>query len=117
MAFLALNEVLKNPNVVKEKSMDFYISFGLTGGLALVFYLMPSTFFDFLSSRELNQLADLQIQQPQSADLYKELFDEAANVRMAIFKSDAIRSFGLILFSAVSPEVFSIISRAKFGIA
>jgi len=102
MAFLALNEVLKNPNVVKEKAMAFYISFGLTGGLALVFYLMPNMFFDFLSSREVNQLADLQVQQPQSASLYQELFDEAANVRMTIFKSDALRSFGLILFSGLA---------------
>jgi xanthosine utilization system XapX-like protein len=108
MAFLALNEVLKNPNVVKEKAMAFYISFGLTGGLALVFYLMPSTFFDFLSSRELNQLADLQIQQPKLAIRYEELFDEAANVRMAIFKSDALRSFALILFSALAVFLYGI---------
>ena len=100
MAFLTLNEVLKNPNVIKEKSKEFYIAFGLTGGLALVFYMMPNMFFDFLSSRELNQLADLQTQQPKSAALYQQLFDDVANVRMSLFKSDAMRSFILILLSA-----------------
>jgi len=102
MAFLTLNEILKNPKVIKEKSKEFYIAFGLTGGLALVFYMMPNMFFDFLSSREVNQLADVQLQQPKSAALYQQLFDDVANVRMSIFKSDALRSFALILFSAAA---------------
>ena len=47
MAILGLNEVVKNPEVIKENKVAFYGAFALTGGLCLLFYLLPGMFFDF----------------------------------------------------------------------
>ena len=102
LAFMTLNEIFKNPDIIKEKRKEFYIAFGLTGGLALVLYLMPTLFFDFLSNREKDQLIDLQAQQPE----YVQLFGEIEKVRIAVFKSDALRSFFFILFSALAILVY-----------
>ncbi len=51
LAFLTLWEIYRNPDIIKQKRKEFFISFGLTGGLALIFYLMPGVFFDFLSNQ------------------------------------------------------------------
>ena len=100
MAFLTLNEILKKPDLLKENMRFLYIAFGFTAGLALVFYFMPTTFFDFLTARDNNQLLDLQAKQPEYANVYAEMFAQAEQVRIAIFKSDAMRSFWFILYTA-----------------
>ncbi|MBE9481853.1 MAG: hypothetical protein IMY69_09185, partial [Bacteroidetes bacterium] len=37
LAILTVNGILKNPGIIKEKQKQFFIAFGLTGGLALIF--------------------------------------------------------------------------------
>ena len=41
LAVLALKEVMARPQLVKEQARSFYISLGLTGGIALLFALAP----------------------------------------------------------------------------
>ncbi len=100
LAFLAVNEIIKNPDVIKENKKSLYIAFGLTGGLSLLFYLMPETFFSFLSNNDQNQLLSIQAQHPQQAAIYQQLFDELVKIRINIFKSDSFRSFAFILLAA-----------------
>ncbi|KAA6319079.1 hypothetical protein EZS27_030987, partial [termite gut metagenome] len=45
LAILALKEVIEKPSLLKEKSNYLSISFGLTGGIALLFALAPRLFF------------------------------------------------------------------------
>ena len=45
LAIMALKEVVERPALFRERSRAFYISFVLTGGLALLFALAPSFFF------------------------------------------------------------------------
>ena len=76
------------------------VSFVLTGGLSLLFWLMPTTFFDFLKAGEYDSLLSQLSQggwQPAQID------DFIANVesaRVAIFKADALRSFAFIFIAA-----------------
>jgi len=86
LAILALNKFLiseKNP----EKEQKLKIAFYITGGITLLFALVPSFFVDFLSSNDyLNNNIDFT--------------SRLASDRESIMKSDAWRSFIFILLSA-----------------
>lgn len=100
LAILALWEVVKKPEIIKEKQREFFIAFGLTGGLLLIFYILPTLFFNFLSQMEAEQL----LNNASAADFVKNM--EAA--RISIFKADAIRSFIYILLMASALYVYSL---------
>ena len=99
LAFLALAEVMKNPEILKKNMYYFYISFGLTAGLCLLFYIIPNVFFNFLSQGEASQFA--QLGAGKDGAIYQTFAAELEKVRMAIFKSDAIRSFLFITVAAI----------------
>ena len=107
LAFITLNNIIKKPEIIKEKMKYFYISLGLTAGLSLLFYLMPGM-FDYLSDRDIAQLMDLQSKYPEQASIYQQLFDDLIKVRMDIFTSDAMRSFLFIIFGAGLIFVYSL---------
>jgi len=95
LAMLALKEVVNTPNIIKERKKDFLISFGLTGGLALLFALMPKVFFpSYVSTMEMNALQSI------PADQLVPLLANLEEVRMTLFTSDAWRSFFIILIGA-----------------
>ena len=99
LGFLALAELFKHPENLKENMRYFWISLGLTGGLCLLFALAPQTFFSFLSSDEALQFK--QLQTGQDGAIYVTFANELEKVRAEIFRADAIRSFLLILVAAV----------------
>ena len=100
LAVLAIWEVIKKPELIQQKQREFFIAFGLTGGLLLVFYLLPTLFFNFLSQMEAQQLSG----NAQAADFVKNM--EAA--RISIFKADVLRSFIYILLMAGLLYAFSL---------
>lgn len=100
LAMLAIWKVVKNPKIIQEKRNQFFIAFGLTGGVLLVFYLLPDLFFNFLSQMEEEQLSG----NPRAAEFIANM--EIA--RIAIFKTDAIRSFLFISFMAAALYLYSI---------
>ena len=92
LAMLALKEVVSSPNLLKEHRKDFLISFALTGGLALLFAIMPKVFFpSYVSTAEMNAL------QGFPADQLVPVLANLEEVRMSLFTSDALRSFFFIL--------------------
>ena len=99
LAFLALAEVIRNPECLKKNKIYLYISFGLTAGLCLLFYIIPDVFFNFLSQGEAAQFA--QLGTGKDGAIYQTFANELEKVRMAIFKSDAIRSFLFITVAAI----------------
>ncbi len=101
LAILALWKIVQQPTIIKEKSKEFFIAFGFTGGLLLAFYLLPNMFFSFLSQME---AAQLDTNNPNIAEFVVNM--EAA--RISIFKADAIRSFIFILLMAAVIYVYSI---------
>ena len=95
LAMLALKEVVSTPKLLQERRKDFLISFALTGGLALLFALVPKLFFSsYVSTMEMNALQSIPAEQlvPLLANLEE--------VRMSLFTSDAWRSFFIILIGA-----------------
>jgi len=91
LAMLALKEVMSG-EVKKEKlKVPLIVSFVLTGGVAMLFSLMPSFFFDsFISSSEMRAIQTLPPEhiQPLIANL--------TEMREAVFTADCLRSFYII---------------------
>lgn len=92
LAMLALKEVVSNPEVLKNKAKYLYISFGLTGGLAFLFAIMPTLFFSsFISSAEMAQLKGLPM------EYQAPLMNNLNHVREGIFTDDCWRSVFIIV--------------------
>lgn len=96
LAVLALKEIVARPQLIKEQVKAFYISLGLTGGIALLFALAPGFFFpSYVSSAEMQALQGI------PADQLAPLLANLEEIRKSIFTSDAWRSFFIILIGAV----------------
>ena len=92
LAMLALKKFLEEPEQMKPRMKYVGISFLLTGGVAMLFSLMPSAFFDsFISSGELRALQSL------PAEHVTPLTNNLIEMRQAMFTSDSLRSFYIIL--------------------
>ena len=92
LAVMALKEYLDKPELMKPRAKYVGIAFLLTGGIALLFSLMPSMFFDsFISTSELRAMQGIPAEylQPLKANL--------TEMRQAVFTADSLRSFYIIL--------------------
>ncbi len=98
IAILALDKILRNPGILIKKQKEFYVAFGLTGGIALIFWLMPGTFFSFFSQFEIQQFNMLK--RSNDPAQIAAFTDALKTARIAVFKADAIRSFLFILAAA-----------------
>ena len=91
MAMLALKKITEEPKILKDNIKYVYISFALTGGIALLFAIAPTLFFsDFISSAELRAMKDI----PQ--EYLNPLLNNLKEMRIAMFKADCWRSFFII---------------------
>ena len=108
LAALGLAKIVQNPDIFSYKNRNFYIAFGLTGGLALLFYLLPGTFFSFLSEQESSMLANQKASMPEYADQISIYAKNLENARIGIFRADAIRSFIFIALAAAFILAFSL---------
>lgn len=97
LAMLALKEVMERPALFAEQKKAFYISFGLTGGLSLLFALFPTVFFpSYVSSMEMNAL-----QGAIPADQLAPILVNLEEIRRSLFTADAWRSFFVIVIGCV----------------
>jgi hypothetical protein len=91
LAVLALKQIIDDPTVLKKRKGAFWGSAALTGGIALLFALLPRFFFpSYVSSSELSALASLD---EHSRTLLTGWMED---VRVAIFTADAWRSFAIV---------------------
>ncbi|SDZ94861.1 membrane protein YfhO [Prevotella sp. tc2-28] len=92
LAMLALKKIVDEPELLKKKAKWLYVSFALTGGVALLFALMPKVFFpDFISVSELQAMAQI------PADQAVPLMQNLTEMRVAVFTADCWRSFWIIV--------------------
>ena len=91
LAILTLKEILTKPELLKEKLKYIYISFGLTGGLALLFAIAPRLFFPTYIPG--NEMAALQNALP--ADQLSPIIANLEEMRVHLFTS-AWRSFFIV---------------------
>ena len=104
LAMMGLKAIVDDPTLLGRKMRWVYVSFGLTGGLCLLFALMPTAFFDF------NSVADrMQLSQYVSQEYLGPMLDNIAKVRAAVFTADSWRSFWVIVIGLVILLVY------KFG--
>lgn len=103
LGILALKEVIEKPELLKQKRRGFFIALGFTAGLALVFFILPQTFFDFLSGMEKSFIAEQRatVDSGQAAQL-EQFAHNLTIARVAVFKADAIRTVLFILLAAAA---------------
>ncbi len=104
LAMLALKRIVEEPEILTKKIKFVYISFALTGGIALLFALMPTLFFsDFISSQEMRALSQI------PAEQLNPLLSNIREIREAIFTADCWRSFWIIVIGTL----FLLLFKAK----
>ena len=99
LGFLGLAEIMKSPEDFKKNTKKFYIALGITAGFCLLFYIAPKVFFSFLSQEEAKQFA--QLGSSKDGAVYQAFAAQLEDVRVAIFRKDALRSLIFILLAAV----------------
>ena len=91
LAMLALKRLVDEPDLMGKQMRWVYVSFALTGGIVLLFALMPTVFFsDFISTAELEALKGI------PADYLAPLESNLRSIREGIFVADCWRSFWII---------------------
>jgi len=105
LGIMTLDKLIKQPDILLKRKKAFYIALGLTGGTSLLFYLFPSAFFSFFSQMELHQFGLLK--RNNDPVQVAAFMDSLENVRIAIFKQDAMRSFFFIFLGAILILLFA----------
>lgn len=96
LAMMALKKIVDEPDLLTKKAKFVYISFGLTGGIALLFALMPTLFFsDFISSQEQEAFKSI------PAEYLSPLESNLRSIRESIFTADCWRSFWIIVIGTL----------------
>ena len=103
LALMALKEIVQNPDCLRGKEDHLprihyiTISFALTGGMALLFWLMPDVFFgNYISTSD-----HMYMQQYVSAgyipqEVASQIMANMSEMRRAMFTADALRSFVVV---------------------
>lgn len=99
LGFLGLAEIAKNPDGFKQNQKNFFIALGITAGFCLLFYAAPKLFFSFLSQGEAEQFAAMS--KGKDGAIYATFASQLEEVRVAIFRKDALRSLLFIILAAV----------------
>ena len=82
----------------KDKTQLYiYIAFGLTAGFCLLFALMPTAFFSFVSDGDVARLQRY-VQNPEDLSL---LTDNLSRMRVPVFTADCWRSFFIIVIGTL----------------
>ena len=99
LGFLGLAEIAKDSDGFKKNQNKFFIALGITAGFCLLFYIAPKLFFSFLSQGEAEQFAAMS--KGKDGTIYATFATQLENVRIAIFRKDALRSLLFIILAAV----------------
>lgn len=92
LAMLALKKIIDEPELLTKKIKYVYASFGLTAGFCLLFALLPTTFFSFVSDGDVQRLS--RYVQPEQLSM---VTDNLERMRIPLFTADCWRSFIVIV--------------------
>ncbi len=99
LAIMALAKIMQEPKTLTTHPWKLYVSLALTGGIALLFALLPTSFFtSFISSTENTQIRKALSDNPDFANA---ILANLSEMRVAIFTADAWRSFFIVLIGFV----------------
>lgn len=98
LAIMALKRLVDEPELIRTRRTSVYliVSFVITAGLAWIFRLMPTAFFDFISTADTAQLSQYV---PQ--EYLAPILDSISKARVEVFKSDCMRSAWIIVIGTV----------------
>lgn len=99
LAFLALGQLTKDQADFRSYRKPFLIAFGITAGITLVFALMPTAFFDFLSAQEAARYEPMRAKGGETATQISLFLSNLETARISIFKADAFRSFAFVVLA------------------
>lgn len=101
LAILCVDRLIREPEILQREKKKFYIASGAVVGLIVILLLTPTSFMDFITSQE-NQMFGEQMQQGgQQAAMVGAFLNDLEQVRISIFRSDALRSLGFVAAGAV----------------
>lgn len=101
LAMLALKKIVDEPDLLTKNMKAVYTSFALTGGVALLFAVMPTLFFsNFVSSDEMKALQQI------PAEYISPLLANLKEMRVAMFTADCWRSFFVIVVGTLCLLLF-----------
>jgi len=106
LGFMALQQLWEHREGKSKYTKPVLLAGGITAGICLILALFGGALFDFTSSY------DAQWKGQVGDDIYRMIIDQ----RIAMMKSDAWRSFGLIAASAVVAWLYTI-DKLKSGYA
>lgn len=112
-AILFLSKLYEHREEILKQKKKLYTVAGTFIGILLLFWMMPDTFFDFISNEEKQHLAEqLQKNQQQSNAIYAG-FDSIKDYRIEIFKSDVMNSLKYIIlaFALILLYLFNKLNR------
>ncbi len=108
LAILTVKEIVEEPEILKVKRKQLYLSLGFTAGLCLLFAIAPDPFNTFFSAGEQadvsKQLVDAGLPQ-NDVPVFLSGIEEA---RKNVFQADAKRSFFFILLAFAMIFFYSI---------
>ena len=100
LAMMALKKVIEDPDCLRGKEDHLprvhyiTISFALTGGMALLFWLMPDTFFgNYISTSDQMYMQNYVNAGYIPQEMAARILDNMSEMRRAMFTADALRSF------------------------
>ncbi len=105
LAILTLDKLIKQPDLLLRRKKAFYTALGLTAGISLLFYLFPTAFFSFFSQMEVQQFG--MMKKSNDPAQIAAFMNSLENVRIAIFRQDAMRSFFFIFLAAILIFLFA----------
>ena len=92
LAMLTLKRIVDEPQVLTKQIKWVYTAFALTGGMCLLFALMPTLFFDFTTQAEQAQFAQM-----LPPDQVAPFMESLSRARQAVFTADCWRSLAVIV--------------------
>jgi hypothetical protein len=100
VAFLFVSHALKNQDLLETGKKKFLIASGVTLGLVALLWLTPASFLDFLSNQELEMYGNQAAEGGQQASMVNAFLNDLEQVRISIFKADALRSLLIMALGA-----------------
>lgn len=97
LAIFALKRILEEPEVIGKERKAAGISLALTAGVALLMFISPGIFTDYIPAQEASMLQNAVDQQMIPANELAGIFANLSEIRASLVSSDALRSFFIIL--------------------
>ena len=129
LAMLALKKIIDEPELLTRKIKYVYVSLALTGGVALLFALLPDMFFSFESAGDVQTIQAMSKQvmgavseypdmQAQFQTAFPQLQASLVDMHRAVFTADCWRSVIIILLGTLLLLLFKAkVLKPKFMVA